>query len=86
MSRNDDQNCTKIIIFSNASDLCNALNLFVGVCQIQVMIDQRDDKGIFILTRSHQFKLQQAITQSLAGRTAMLTLLPMSLSELEQAG
>lgn len=53
---------------------------------IQVMIDEREDKGIFILTGSHQFKLQEAITQSLAGRTAMLTLLPMSLSELDQAG
>lgn len=53
---------------------------------IQVMIDEREDKGIFILTGSHQFKLREAITQSLAGRTAMLTLLPMSLSELDRAG
>lgn len=42
--------------------------------------------GSFILTGSHQFSLQHAITQSLAGRTAMLTLLPLSLRELEQGG
>ena len=36
----------------------------------------------FILTGSHQPQLHQAISQSLAGRTAMLTLWPFSLHEL----
>lgn len=34
----------------------------------------------------HQLELHQAITQSLAGRTALLTLLPLSLVELAEAG
>ncbi|MDP1608760.1 MAG: ATP-binding protein [Chlamydiales bacterium] len=53
---------------------------------IQPIVDQLDQKGMFILTGSHQLELQEAISQSLAGRTALLTLLPMNLSELEQAG
>ena len=53
---------------------------------IQTLVDSQDIKGMFILTGSHQMELHQAITQSLAGRTALLTLLPMSLSELSEAG
>lgn len=53
---------------------------------IQVIVDQAQQKGMFILTGSHQLELHQAITQSLAGRTALLTLLPMSLVELNEAG
>lgn len=53
---------------------------------IQVIVDESDLKGKFILTGSHQLELHQAITQSLAGRTAMLNLLPMSLRELRGAG
>ncbi len=52
---------------------------------IQTIVDKKDRKGLFILTGSHQFELQQAITQSLAGRTALLTLLPMSMDELLKA-
>lgn len=53
---------------------------------IQVIVDEEEKKGLFILTGSHQLELLQAITQSLAGRTALLTLLPMSLEELRKAG
>jgi uncharacterized protein len=52
---------------------------------IQTIVDKKNQKGVFILTGSHQFELQQAITQSLAGRTALLTLLPMSIGELLKA-
>lgn len=52
---------------------------------IQVMVDERGKNGMFVLTGSHQFELNQAITQSLAGRTALCTLLPMSLEELTQS-
>lgn len=52
---------------------------------IQGIVDQKDKKGMFILTGSHQLELHQAISQSLAGRTALLTLLPMSMEELEKA-
>lgn len=53
--------------------------------EVQVRVDEKDEKGMFILTGSHQVGLRGAITQSLAGRTAILHLLPMSLQELEGA-
>lgn len=54
---------------------------------IQTIVDQNPKKkGFYILTGSHQLELHQAISQSLAGRTALLTLLPMSLYELQGAG
>ncbi len=52
---------------------------------IQVIVDESPQKGKFILTGSHQIELHQAITQSLAGRTALLCLLPLSLGELSEA-
>ncbi len=53
---------------------------------IQVIVDEKKQHGMFILTGSHQLELHQSIAQSLAGRTALLTLLPMSLQELAAAG
>ena len=52
---------------------------------IQGIVDNKKENGVFILTGSHQLNLQQSVTQSLAGRTAVLTLLPFSLEELESA-
>lgn len=49
---------------------------------IQPMVDKTDESGQFILTGSHQFELTNTINQSLAGRTALVTLLPLSFSEL----
>lgn len=48
---------------------------------IQGMVDKTRKRGRFILTGSHQPQLHEAISQSLAGRTAMLTLWPFSLRE-----
>ncbi len=39
-----------------------------------------------MLTGSHGFELMHSITQSLAGRPALLELLPMSIAELRGAG
>lgn len=50
---------------------------------IQGIVDRRKKAGMFILTGSHQPELHQTVSQSLAGRTAVLTLLPFSLSELK---
>lgn len=50
---------------------------------IQVRVDESKKKGEFILTGSHQIALHEAISQSLAGRTAILNLLPLSLEELQ---
>jgi len=49
---------------------------------IQSLVDQRRARGHFILTGSHQPALHQAVSQSLAGRTAVLTLLPFAWDEL----
>jgi len=49
---------------------------------IQGIVDKTSQSGQFILTGSHQPRLHEAISQSLAGRTAMLTLWPFSMSEL----
>jgi len=49
---------------------------------IQGIVDREKKAGMFILTGSHQPGLHQSVSQSLAGRTAVLTLLPFSLSEL----
>lgn len=49
---------------------------------IQVEVDEKKQMGQFILTGSHQFDLSREISQSLAGRTSLLKLLPLSISEL----
>jgi hypothetical protein len=50
---------------------------------IQSHVDERDKPGQFVLTGSHNFLLLQKISQSLAGRCAVLHLLPFSLAELQ---
>ncbi len=52
---------------------------------IQVKVDEEDRKGMFILTGSHQAALHSAVSQSLAGRTSLLRLLPLSLQEMRNA-
>ena len=49
---------------------------------LQGIVDNQSTKGLFILTGTHQHELHESVSQSLAGRTAILTLLPLCLSEL----
>lgn len=49
---------------------------------IQGIVDKDDSPGKFILTGSRQFHLMNKVGQTLAGRTAIVTLLPFSLNEL----
>ncbi len=53
---------------------------------IQVLADSSHQRGQYILTGSHQLRLQEAVAQSLAGRTVLLRLLPLSISELKTTG
>lgn len=53
---------------------------------LQTIVDADGRMGLYILTGSQQFGLMSGITQSLAGRTAFVELLPFSLPELAQAG
>ncbi len=53
---------------------------------LQVFADEQGHNGLFVLTGSEHFQLSDAISQSLAGRTALLRLLPFTLAERERAG
>ena len=53
---------------------------------LQSIVDANGRMGLYILTGSQQFGLMSGITQSLAGRTAFIELLPFSADELAQAG
>lgn len=53
---------------------------------IQAEVDENPAPGRFILSGSHQFDLSRQVAQSLAGRTALLRLLPLSIAELADAG
>ncbi len=50
---------------------------------LQQVLDETKKKGLFILTGSNNFLLQENITQTLSGRIAYLQLLPLSLLELK---
>lgn len=52
---------------------------------IQVACDRSGKTGQYVLTGSHQPQLGSAVAQSLAGRTGIATLLPLSMSELSSA-
>ncbi len=52
---------------------------------LQTTVDADGRMGLFILTGSQQFGLLSGISQSLAGRTAFLELLPFSLNELARS-
>ena len=52
---------------------------------LQQVLDETKKKGLFILTGSNNFLLQENISQSLAGRIAYLQLLPLSLQELKES-
>ena len=50
---------------------------------LQPMIDEDPRPGRFIVTGSQQFNVREALSQSLAGRTGLLTLLPFDWSEIQ---
>ncbi len=50
---------------------------------IQTIVDENQEPGQFILTGSSHFGISHSISQSLAGRTAIVTLLPFSYEEIE---
>ena len=52
---------------------------------VQVRIDKNQKKGQYLITGSQQLSLKSSITQSLAGRTAIVQMLPLSISELYSA-
>lgn len=49
---------------------------------LMLFVDEKKKNDLFVLTGSHQIKVKEGISQSLAGRTAIFRLLPLSLHEL----
>lgn len=49
---------------------------------IQTIVDEKRENGLYILTGSQQLNLMAGLTQSLAGRTAIVKLLPFTIKEL----
>lgn len=58
----------------------------VLVSQIQANVDEIDGYGLYIITGSYQKEVRKTIAQSLATRTALVYLLPLSLDELRESG
>jgi predicted AAA+ superfamily ATPase len=52
---------------------------------LQEILDNSKTKGLFILSGSNNFLLQQTISQTLAGRVGYINLLPFSITELTKA-
>lgn len=61
----------------------NAPELF---SELQGVVDASGQMGQFVLTGSQNLSLLSRVTQSLAGRTALVELLPLSIAELRSAG
>lgn len=53
---------------------------------LQTHIDLAGEKGMYVLTGSQNLNMMEAISQSLAGRTSILKLLPFSHEEQKEAG
>ncbi len=53
---------------------------------LQGILDRTNRPGQYILTGSQNFLLMESISQSLAGRTGIIRLLPLSMKELSQEG
>lgn len=51
---------------------------------IQLTVDEKKRPGYFVLTGSQNYLMNEKISQSLAGRVGILTLLPLSLNELDE--
>jgi len=72
--------CQQGAIFDEAQRVPDLFSYLQGV------VDNNPVAGQFILTGSQNFALTEKISQSLAGRTAVLELLPLCLPELQRAG
>ena len=55
------------------------------VSYLQAIVDADQREGLFIITGSQQFDVSNTINQSLAGRTALVKLLPFTVAEIQSA-
>lgn len=71
-------------LYNNHVILDEAQNVPHLFSYLQTHVDARSSTGQFVLTGSQQFLLNQKISQTLAGRVALVRLLPFSLAEVLQ--
>jgi predicted AAA+ superfamily ATPase len=81
IAQNDPQGFLKS--YPNGAIFDEIQNLPTLFPYLQVISDERGTVGQYVLTGSHHFLLLEKISQSLAGRIALTTLLPLSLNELK---
>lgn len=67
--------------FSNGAVIDEVQRVPDLLSYIQTIVDREQKTGFFILTGSQQFDLLESISQSLAGRTALVKLMPFTLKE-----
>jgi len=60
-------------------------NLPLLASYIQSAVDAQNKEGMYFLTGSRHFDLMNTVTQSLAGRAAIVKLLPFSMAEIDSA-
>ena len=73
-----------LALYPKGAILDEIQNTPILLSYLQEIIDSSSEKGRFVITGSQNFTLVEQISQSLAGRIGMLTLLPLSTSELKQ--
>jgi uncharacterized protein len=84
IANNDPQ--TFLIRCSNGAIIDEIQHVPELLSYLQVLVDDPAFNGFFVLTGSRNFAFMEQISQSLAGRTAVFTLLPFSMTELAASG
>jgi hypothetical protein len=72
--------------FKNGAIIDEAQRVPALFSYLQQILDETRKEGLFILTGSNNFLLQQSVTQSLAGRIGYIDLLPLSSAEINSFG
>ena len=72
--------------FPNGAVIDEAQHAPALFSEMQTAVDAAGRMGLFVLTGSQNLALLSRVTQSLAGRTALVELLPLSIGELRAAG
>ena len=67
-----------------ATPLLDMIKIIIDETKYQCVVDNKDLPLMYVLTGSNQFELQEAISESLAGRTAVLNMASLSNSEIEK--
>lgn len=79
------QSADFLLQFPHGAIIDEAQNAPELLSQMQGVVDASGTMGQFVLTGSHNLSLLSNVTQSLAGRTALVELLPFSIAELREA-